>query len=105
METSSLEPISRRSDRSTAPLASMQSALWKEFQRDPLDPTWNSGSVIRFKGPLNTAALAAAIKEIARRHDGLRTTIAEADGEPVQIIHEAMHPDMFAELRFEDLAR
>src|SRR3712207_7500268 len=40
----------------------------------------------RLRGPLDTAALELAIGAILRRHDALRTTFAERDSQPVQVI-------------------
>jgi surfactin family lipopeptide synthetase A len=41
----------------------------------------------RIQGTINLAALRAALSEIERRHEILRTTIAVANGEPAQIVH------------------
>ncbi|MEZ5087188.1 MAG: condensation domain-containing protein [Tessaracoccus sp.] len=39
-----------------------------------------------FRGPLNVDALQGAMEDLVARHEALRTTFAERDGEPVQIV-------------------
>src|SRR5205085_11263307 len=56
---------------------------------DRLEPggsAYNMPFAARLSGPLDPAALAAAAGEIARRHESLRTTFADLDGVPVQVI-------------------
>ena len=48
------------------------------------------GSVTGLHGPLDLDAFRAAFQEVAARHEPLRTTFEERDGEPVQIVHPAM---------------
>ena len=40
----------------------------------------------RLTGPLNLAALEKALNEILRRQGALRTTFAEVDGRPIQVV-------------------
>jgi amino acid adenylation domain-containing protein len=71
------------------PLSFAQERLWF------LDRFQSGGAVygvplsVRLRGPLGAreaAALTAAFGEIARRHETLRTTFPELDGEPSQVI-------------------
>src|SRR6185295_5340349 len=42
-----------------------------------------------FRGPLNIGALEAALREIVRRHEVLRASFINVDGEPQQVITSA----------------
>ncbi|HEX8905661.1 MAG TPA: condensation domain-containing protein, partial [Longimicrobiaceae bacterium] len=55
---------------------------------------------MRLSGALDAAALERALGEVVRRHESLRTTFADSDGGPVQVIAPA---DGFA-LPVEDLS-
>jgi len=60
----------------------------------------NTATAVRMNGPLDVAALASGLREIARRHEILRTTLAEVAGRPVQIVH----PDWTLPLAVIDLS-
>lgn len=68
------------------PLSLGQEALWFLDQLDPGRPTYSLYPAVRVKGPLNLPALEAAIGELLRRHDVLRTTFPARDGVPEQRI-------------------
>ncbi|HLL46334.1 MAG TPA: condensation domain-containing protein, partial [Longimicrobiaceae bacterium] len=54
---------------------------------DPGSAAYNMPSALRLRGALDVAALQASLDELVRRHETLRTTFAERDGAPVQVIH------------------
>ena len=70
-----------------------QSRLWFLDQLQPGSPLYNLSAAVRLTGELDRAAFAAALGEILRRHEVLRTTFqADTDapsGEPVQVISAA----------------
>jgi len=68
------------------PLSFAQSRLWFLDQMQPGSPFYNIPIALSLRGRLDRAAFAAAIGEIVRRHESLRTTFAEAGSEPVQRI-------------------
>ncbi|GAB2781049.1 non-ribosomal peptide synthetase [Amycolatopsis magusensis] len=68
------------------PLSSAQRRLWFLARLRPDDPEYNSAFALRLTGELDTGALAAALRSLVARHEPLRTTFAEVDGEPVQLI-------------------
>ena len=68
------------------PLALAQQRLWflHQFQQDQTE--YNSALALRLTGPLDVAAMTAALRELPRRHESLRATFDEVDGRPVQVI-------------------
>ncbi len=68
------------------PLSFAQERLWFLDRLQPGEAVYNLPLVLRLRGELDAAALAAAFGEIVRRHEVLRTVFAERDGEPVQVV-------------------
>ncbi len=85
--------IPRRAARfaTHAPLSFSQERLWFLYQLDPTSYAFNIANAVRLSGTLNSAALERALNEIVRRHEALRTSFANIDGEPVQIIAPELH--------------
>ncbi|WP_431873288.1 amino acid adenylation domain-containing protein [Amycolatopsis sacchari] len=61
--------------RTTAPLAPEQRRLWLLGRVHPDSPAYNVGTVVRFPGGIDPAALQAALDAAVRRHDILRARI------------------------------
>ncbi|MTJ84459.1 MAG: amino acid adenylation domain-containing protein [Telmatospirillum sp.] len=80
--------IARRTPCERVPLSFAQRRLWFLDRMVPDSPAYNVAIQVSLKGRLDPAILQRAIDEIVCRHDVLRTTIAEADGEPWQRIAE-----------------
>ena len=70
----------------TAPAAFAQERLWFLDRMDPGGTVYTLPAALRLTGVLDVAALERALGEIVRRHEALRTTFAESDGRPVQVI-------------------
>jgi amino acid adenylation domain-containing protein len=68
------------------PLSLAQQRLWRLCQREPRAPVENLCEAVRLAGQLDVAALEAALRRIAERHESLRTTFEVRDGQPVQVI-------------------
>jgi len=71
------------------PLSFAQERLWFLDRLMPGSPLYNIPAVLRLRGDLDERALGRALGEIVRRHEPLRTTFAERDGVPVQVIAPA----------------
>ncbi|MDE3722561.1 amino acid adenylation domain-containing protein [Nocardiopsis sp. N85] len=68
------------------PLSAAQRRLWFLDRYEPGGSEYNSGGALRLTGPLDVPALIAALDALVHRHESLRTTFAERDGRPVQVI-------------------
>jgi amino acid adenylation domain-containing protein len=71
------------------PLSFAQERLWFLDQLEPRSAAYNMALAYRFRGELDLAALAAALGDLERRHEVLRTTFAAAGGDPFQVVRAA----------------
>ena len=78
------------------PLSFAQQRLWSLTQLNPDSAVYNIPVAIRLSGLLNVAAMEQSLREIARRHEILRTTFPAVDGQPRQVIspNAALAPSM-----------
>ncbi|MYV93529.1 non-ribosomal peptide synthetase, partial [Streptomyces sp. SID1034] len=83
-----------------APLSHAQQRLWFLDRFEPGSTEHTVLSVLRLTGPLDRAALNTALDGLVARHESLRTTFAEHDGQARQIIH----PPAPVDLRTQDCA-
>jgi len=84
------ERMTRRTDRGPAPLSHAQQRLWFLDRLQPGLPVYNLPVLFGIAGPLEAGSLAAALTEIVRRHEVLRTTfqVDAQSGDPVQVAAE-----------------
>ncbi|HEX2269315.1 MAG TPA: amino acid adenylation domain-containing protein, partial [Pyrinomonadaceae bacterium] len=68
------------------PLSFAQQRLWFLDQLVLDNIAYNVADALRLRGELNVAALEQSISEIMRRHEAVRTTFPEVDGNPSQVI-------------------
>ncbi len=79
-------PIPRAPRDLPLPLSFAQQRFWFLDRLEPGRAIYNVPVALRFGGPLDPAFLAGALREIARRHEALRTTFEAGEEEPVQQI-------------------
>ncbi len=84
-----LRPVSREGD---LPLSFAQQRLWFLDQLQPGSHAYNMPAAVRLHGRLDTGAFLSTLREIARRHESLRTRFAVRGGRTVQVI--AAEPDL-----------
>ncbi|RQV08992.1 amino acid adenylation domain-containing protein [Burkholderia cenocepacia] len=75
-------PLAERPAR--APLSHAQERLWFMWRLDPASSAYNIARALRIDGPLDVAALDAALAALVERHEALRTAFGEAGGVPFQ---------------------
>ncbi len=82
------ERMTRRTGSGPAPLSHPQQRLWFLDRLQPGLAVYNLPVLFGIAGPLAADSLAAALSEIVRRHDVLRTTFAvdAESGDPVQVV-------------------
>jgi amino acid adenylation domain-containing protein len=68
------------------PLSFAQERTWQIERLLPGTPLFNMPFAIRLSGLLDHAALERSLNEIVRRHELLRTTFIEEDGQPGQVV-------------------
>ncbi|HEX6041750.1 condensation domain-containing protein, partial [Longimicrobium sp.] len=69
------------------PLSFAQQRLWLVDRMDPGSAAYVIPYALRLRGALDAAALRAALGGVAARHEVLRTTFHERDGDAVQVVH------------------
>ncbi|HEX8766911.1 MAG TPA: amino acid adenylation domain-containing protein, partial [Jatrophihabitans sp.] len=71
------------------PLSWQQLGLWFLYEWDPGSATYHMPLVLRLRGELDRAGLAAAVRAVLVRHEGLRTRFVVIDGQPWQVVDPA----------------
>ncbi len=99
-ERDGAQAIPRRGAAAHHPLSFAQQRLWFLEQLEP-DGPYKVPAAFRLRGPLQVAALERSVNEIISRHEVLRTTFAEIEGQPVQIVA----PRLTLSIPVEDLSR
>ncbi|HEU4556351.1 MAG TPA: amino acid adenylation domain-containing protein, partial [Longimicrobium sp.] len=80
------QPLARRDPAADVPLTFSQERFWFLDRLGQGGAAYNIHTGMRLRGALDAAALRAALGEVVRRHEALRTTIREVDGVPLQVI-------------------
>ncbi|HEY7213896.1 MAG TPA: condensation domain-containing protein, partial [Thermoanaerobaculia bacterium] len=86
-----LARLARQKERAarTFPLSFAQRRLWFLARLEPENHANNIFRAVVWRGPLQTDALRRALTEVVRRHESLRTTFPEVEGEPRQKVAPA----------------
>ncbi|GBD49891.1 non-ribosomal peptide synthetase [Methylopila sp. Yamaguchi] len=77
-------PTPRASVGETFPLSDAQTRFWTLWRLDPTSGAYNIASGLRLLGPLDEAALGAALDAVVARHDQLRAAFGDSDAGPFQ---------------------
>ncbi len=83
---SSMPPLVRVPRNGPLPTSFSQQRLWFLDRLEPGSIAYNLPGAVRLEGSLDVAALAGALSGIVSRHESLRTTFVERDGDPWQVI-------------------
>lgn len=79
-----LQPVPRNRD---LPLSFAQQRLWFMHQLQPHSAAYHLFEAVRLTGLLQIAALEQSFSALMQRHEALRTTFLEVNGQPIQQIH------------------
>ncbi|HEX2081690.1 MAG TPA: amino acid adenylation domain-containing protein, partial [Longimicrobium sp.] len=92
-----LPVIGRRAQGARVPLSFAQQRLWFLDRLAPGGAAYNLLVSLRLHGPVSVDALRAALDEIVRRHEVLRSVVRDVDGEPEQVVGDPVSTFSFAD--------
>jgi amino acid adenylation domain-containing protein len=87
-------PVERLVDRHAAPLSFTQMRLWFLDRVAAGGPAYQIPFAVRCLGQFDLRALEAALAELVRRHESLRTVFRDGEDEPVQVVAAAGCPTL-----------
>jgi amino acid adenylation domain-containing protein len=89
------EPPRRRpAGAGPAPLSFAQERVWFLEKIASGSLAYSAQGLIRLRGRLDAGALRRALQRVVDRHEILRTSFPERDGQPVQLVHEPWTVDL-----------
>ncbi len=83
------EPLRRRTDTAPVPTSGTQRSMWLVNQNDPESAAYNIAMALRLDGLLDVSAMRAALGDVVRRHEALRTVYPLVGDGPVQVVVDA----------------
>ncbi|MFL6284241.1 MAG: amino acid adenylation domain-containing protein [Pyrinomonadaceae bacterium] len=95
-----LPPVMRAAHDGVRRLSFAQQRLWFIDRLEPGSAAYNLPLAARLEGALDVAALEKSLNKVVRRHEVLRTSFVEVEGEPVQVVA----PEARVELPLLDLS-
>ncbi len=88
-----LKPLAAGRRPAVVPLSFAQNRLWFIDQLQGASPVYNRSVALRLRGTLDEQALSAALADVVKRHEILRTVFGAGDGVPHQIVLPAENAD------------
>ncbi|WP_143281756.1 non-ribosomal peptide synthetase, partial [Caballeronia cordobensis] len=85
-EASALPPLQAMPRPAKLPLSFAQERLWFLEQLNPEQSTYNIPVAVRLSGSLDVSAFENALNALVARHESLRTSFTQHDGQAVQCI-------------------
>ncbi|TCP59165.1 amino acid adenylation domain-containing protein [Tumebacillus sp. BK434] len=82
-----LPPLTKVSRDGALALSYAQQRMWFFDQLAEEGALYNVPTALQLSGTLHVEAMRSSLNEIVARHESLRTTFREVDGQPVQVIH------------------
>ncbi|HXS47037.1 MAG TPA: amino acid adenylation domain-containing protein, partial [Solirubrobacterales bacterium] len=89
-----MPPLSPTPHESTAPVSGAQRRTWFFGHMNPDSIAFQFAAIFRLEGRLDEDALRGALGELMERHEILRTSFEERNGEPAQVVHAEVSPDL-----------
>ncbi|NER33981.1 MAG: amino acid adenylation domain-containing protein [Oscillatoria sp. SIO1A7] len=86
-----IQPLPRSGDM---PLSFAEQRLWFLDRLQEKSVAYNEIEALRLRGSLSVEGLQAALQEIVRRHESLRTNYQAVDGSPVRVIRPELDLQM-----------
>lgn len=80
-------PLARASRAAVLPMSFAQERTWRTSQTPEQSAGYTDATSVRIRGPLDVGLLRRSVDHLARRHEMLRTTFTEHDGQPIQRVH------------------
>jgi hypothetical protein len=91
-DTPAPQPIPRLPRRQEYEASHAQERYWFQYHLDR-GSAYGALLALEMEGPLDRDAFTRALDRFVARHGVLRTTFAERDGRPLQIVHDGAHND------------
>jgi amino acid adenylation domain-containing protein len=82
-------PVPRAPRDQPLPASFVQQRIWFLGQLEPDSTNYNVPRALRMYGSVDVDTVTRALADLEVRHEILRTTFPDVDGEPVQCIHES----------------
>jgi len=84
------ERIPEAEEKSAYAMSSTQKRMYLLWKLSPQEVAYNIPTIITFDNRVDEESLSHAVDQLAKRHEILRTTFHEQDGDLVQVIHDEM---------------
>jgi amino acid adenylation domain-containing protein len=86
--------LTRASRAGPLPMSFAQERTWLTSQTPQQSAGYTDATTIRIRGPLDVTLLRRSLDHLFRRHEMLRTTFTERDGQPIQVVHPPQPVDL-----------